>query len=37
MIFLRKELLGQWYTTIIPALGRLRQKDGKFEVSLGNL
>jgi hypothetical protein len=24
-----------WYTPIIPALGRLRQEDQKFEGSLG--
>jgi hypothetical protein len=24
-----------WYTSAVPALGRLRQKDHEFEVSLG--
>jgi hypothetical protein len=24
-----------WYTTVIPALRRLRQEDGEFEDSLG--
>jgi hypothetical protein len=23
-----------WYTSVIPALGKLRQKDGEFKVSL---
>jgi hypothetical protein len=24
-----------WYTSIIPALGRMRQKDGEFKAKLG--
>jgi hypothetical protein len=26
---------GWWYMSVIPALGRLRQEDSKFKVSLG--
>jgi hypothetical protein len=27
----------QWYTSVIPALGRLKKKDCKLEASLGSI
>jgi hypothetical protein len=32
---LRREGQAWWFTFVIPALGRLRKKDHKFEASLG--
>jgi hypothetical protein len=36
-MFLYQKSSWAWYTPVIPALRRLRQEDGEFEVILGYL
>jgi hypothetical protein len=33
----QKQSLAWWFTPVIPALGRLRQEDGKFRTRLGHI